>query len=184
MFKKALLGTTLAFSVLLPFTTTSVFAATSKTVSAAVSDTAITGKIKALYAKSAMLKSQKVSVTTIKHRVALAGQVKTNAQYERAIILAESVKGVKHVIADDLTVKSSDAPLSDTYITAKVKSKFLKEKLFGTRNVKLWPVKVETKDAIVYLTGSVDTVKEQTNLLILARQVKGVQSVKSAITVK
>ena len=101
----------------------------------------------------------------------------------RAITLAESVDGVRAVNADNLKVKSSSAPLTDAYTTAKVKGAFLKTKLFGSQDIEYWPVKVETKDRVVYLSGSVDTPSERTNLINLTQKVRGVKLVNSSITV-
>ena len=114
----------------------------------------------------------------------LSGQVKTKSQYERAITLADSVANVEAINADNLSVKASNAPLKDSYTTAKVKSSFLKEKLFGAKDIEFWPVKVETKDSVVYLTGKVSSNKERNNLIHLAQAVSGVSEVKSSIKIK
>ena len=153
-------------------------------VKKAVSDAGITATIKALYAKSAVVKMHDISVATNNKVVSLKGEVATDTQYERAIALAESIEGVKAVNADRLTVKESKAPLADTYLTAKVKGRFLKEKLFGSKTIAYWPVKVQTKDSIVYLTGKVNTASQRTNLIRLAQSVEGVQKVDSAIRLK
>ncbi|MBA2649549.1 MAG: BON domain-containing protein [Legionella sp.] len=184
MMNKAILSTTLAISILLPFAPTYANAAPTATLKHIITDSEITSQINSLYSKSPLLRNQHIVVTTHKRRVTLQGQTKTNHQYERAIIIAESVEGVRHVNVDNLAVKFSRAPLSDSFITAKVKSNFMKEKMFGTQNIRVWPVKVETKDAVVYLTGTVHSKREKNMLIHLANQVKGVKSVVSSLTVK
>jgi hyperosmotically inducible protein len=110
------------------------------------------------------------------------GEVNTDLQYEEAVSLAQSIDGVTDVNADKLQVKASKAPMDDTYITAK--GIILKEKLFGSKSVEYWPVKIETKDGVVYLSGVVDTDDNRTNIVTLIEGINGVKSVKSAITVK
>lgn len=184
MYKRTLLCSALTLATITPFTMNFTQAASNVSAEAAVTDTLITAKIKAIYAKSTLVKASKVHVTTINQNVVLTGQLKTKSQYERAITLADSVDGVKGINADNLTVKASNAPLTDAYTTAKVKSSFLKEKLFGTTDIEYWPVKVETKDSVVYLTGKVSSSAERNNLIHLAQAVTGVKSVSSAVTVK
>jgi len=184
MYKRTLLCSALALATFAPLTVNIAHAASSVSIEQAATDTMITAKIKALYAKSSLIKASTIHVTTTNQTVALSGKVKTNSQYERAITLADSVDNVKAIDAANLKVKASKAPLTDSYTTAKVKSVFLKEKLFGTKNIEYWPVNVETKDSVVYLTGKVDTNAQRTNLVQLAKAVTGVKSVNSSITVK
>lgn len=182
MYKKTLLCAALAFTTI---STLPVYAhSVGVTAENAVADTVITTKIKALYVKSPLANASKIKVTSINQNVVLSGHLKTNSQYERAITLADSVQGVKAINADNLLVKTSDAPLTDAYTTAKVKGKFLKEKLFGSKAIEYWPVKVETKDSVVYLTGKVKTAQERSNIVHLAKNVTGVKSVKSAVIIQ
>lgn len=184
MSNKIILSSALALTTLLPFNVNVAQAASSKSVKAVVSDTVITAKVKALYAKSALVKALDINVTTVNQNVVLTGVVKTESQYERAITLADTVDGVKSINVENLSVKRSKAPLTDSYTTAKVKSAFLKEKLFGSKEIEVWPVKIETKDSVVYLTGKVHNEKERTNLINLAQATAGVKEVKSAITIQ
>lgn len=179
MFKKTILCAALAFLA----TQTSVGVAASD-VSKKIDDTAITAKVKMVYAKSPLIKTTDISVTTVNHTVFLAGQVATDQEYEKAISLAKSVKEVDDVDAAKLQVSSSQTPIHDTYITAKVKGTLLKERLFGDREVEYWPIKVETKNSVVYLTGKVDTQAQKKNVLRVVRKVKGVKSVHSSLSVK
>lgn len=147
-----------------------------------MSDAGITATIMALYAETSDLKPLNISVTTNRQHVMLTGMVNTASQYEKLIAYAESVGGVKDVNADHLKVKSSKAPLADSLITAKVKGRFLREKLFASDSIEYWPVKVETKDSVVYLSGNVSNDTQRRHLIELAEAVKGVKQVNSAIT--
>ena len=183
MFKKTVLCGVLAFSAMSPWVVNADTETTSA-VKSELSDAAITAKVKALYVRSALIKTLNISVVTTNHTVALSGNVITDLQYEAAVSLAESIDGVTDVNADKLIVKASEAPLADTYITAKAKGTILKEKLFGSKSVEYWPVKIETKDGVVYLTGAVDTDDQRANIVTLIEGINGVKSVKSTITVK
>ena len=184
MFKKNLLCGTLALAVINPLSAGTIVPATQQTVSQAVSDSAITAQIKALYAHSPLVKALSISVTTKEQKVHLRGNVSTDMEYERAIALAESVKGVKAVHADSLFVEKSHSPLSDTVITAKIKGSLLKENIFGNQDIEVLPVHVETKNAVVFLSGKVDHAKQITNIIKIADHVKGVKSVNSSLQLK
>jgi hyperosmotically inducible protein len=157
---------------------------TTASVHTAVSDAAITTKIKSLFLRSSVVKHSKISVSTTNHQVTLSGKLNTDQEYERAVTLAKSVDGVTDVNTDGLQVSASQTPIHDTYITAMVKGAFIKEKLFGTKDIEVWPVEVETKDGAVYLTGEVDTAAQRDNAVSIAQQAPGVKTVNSTITVK
>lgn len=181
---KTIIGTTLVLTATLNLIPNLALATQPTSVKAVAKDALITSKIKALYANSSLVKASDIQVTTVNRNVILMGQVKTPSQYERAITLADLVPEVQSINADNLNVKASNAPLKDSYTTAKVKSTFLKEKLFGSKDIEVWPVKVETKDSVVYLTGKVSTPKERKNLIHLAKGVSGVSAVKSSIVIQ
>lgn len=114
--------------------------------------------------------------------VSLSGQMDSDTDYERAVTLAESVKGVQDVNVDNLTVKGSDRPLNDTYITAKVRGALIREDLFGT-DIPSWTISVETKNAEVFLSGKVDSEAEKQKIKQIAQGVRGVTSVNDQIQV-
>lgn len=157
---------------------------TSSSAKNELSDTAITAKVKARYLISPIIKTLDISVDTANHTVSLVGKLATDLQYEEAVALAQSIDGVSDINADKLEVEASKAPMNDTYITAKAKGTILKEKLFGSKSVEYWPVSIETKDGVVYLTGVVDTDDQRSNIVTLIKAIHGVKSVKSGITVK
>jgi len=174
MLKKTVLCGALAFAFFAPLTS----------IADSQSDKKITTEIEALYAKSLALKSSKIAVMASDNNVSLKGDLTTDMQYEEAVALAQSVSDVTDVKADELKVKESKAPMADTYITAKVKGMLMKEKLFGSKAVDYWPVNIETKDSVVYLSGKVDTEEQVKNIENIAKSINGVKSVSSNITVK
>lgn len=72
------------------------------------------------------------------------------------------------------SMDESKKPVTDTWITTKVKADLL-----ATDNVSGTDVKVETKNGIVTLTGSVATKAEHDKAVAVAKGIEGVKSVKS-----
>ncbi|MGE3320471.1 MAG: BON domain-containing protein [Candidatus Berkiella sp.] len=73
---------------------------------------------------------------------------------------------------------------SDTEITAKVKAKFIEEKLMDDKNVAAFKVHVKTKKGVVHLSGKVTDKEQSENAVKFAKEVEGVKDVKSTIVVK
>lgn len=146
------------------------------------SDAAITGALKAQFMKDKLLNPFNITVTTRDGKVYLGGVVDTDIQYERAIALAESDDSVKDVDSSNLQVKNSQSAISDSVITAKIEGLLLKNKFFGNKDVSFWPVKIETKDGIVYLTGKVDNNNQKNNIITIAKSVNGVNDIKEDLS--
>lgn len=90
------------------------------------------------------------------------------------------------LIADDSSTSGNtnqrnvDVPY-DTTITTNVKAAYLKEKLFGDKDVSAFSISVSTKDGIVYLTGTADNQQQADNAVKLAKKVEGVKQVVSEV---
>lgn len=154
-------------------------------VKTGISDAVISAKIKALYQQSSLLKNAQIIVETKNQHVLLMGTVDTNAEYEQAVALAHSVSNVIDVNVNNLRVAEHSAPfLTDADITVKVKTALMQAQLFSDKPVGYWPIHIQTKDGIVYLSGVVDTQQQRNNIIRLTRGVIGVKSVISAISVK
>ncbi len=154
-------------------------------ISQTVSDSAITAQIKAKYVGNPVLKVFDIKVETNDGVVKLTGLVDSEAQFERAIVLAESVDGVKNVDSRNLKTKSSPQPMSDTVITTKVKGMLVKNKLITEGSqANPWSIHVETKNGVVYLTGSVDNETQKNQVINTAKLIDGVKSVKADLKVK
>lgn len=154
------------------------YAITVKQVGQVADDTAITAQIKAQYAQDKLLDSFDIHVATKQNIVYLSGTVETDMQYEKAVTIAESTDSVDDVNANGLKVKDSKSPLSDTLITAKIKGLILKDKTLNTatRNS---DVSVETKDGVVYLSGTVSSSDQKNYIQKLVKSVKNVKNVNS-----
>ena len=139
--------------------------------------------IKSHFAADPLLNPLKIDVTMKGKTAYLKGQVDTDMQYDRAVFLASSIRGIDEVETGDLTVKDSKHPMDDTLITAKVKGALLKEALVNGADSDAWPFKIETKNGVVFIKGEAKNETVKLNALKTIQAVKGVRSVKDAITI-
>lgn len=147
-------------------------------------DAAITTKIKTELLADSMLSPFNIKVKTTNGVVMLSGNVDSDAEFEKAVTLAEATDGVKDVNADHLTIKDSEHLMSDTLITAKVKGLLLKNNFTESNTASALKVSVETNNGVVYLTGTVENEQQAKSAASLAKSVDGVLSVKSDLKVK
>lgn len=182
MLKKTILCSSLVLNVFCPMVTHADTRMTAS-VKVPIPDGVVTAQVKAKLLIESALKDTAISVTTRDGVVFLKGTVDTNTQYEKVVSIANSAEGASDVNADDLFVTSSDMPIQDLYITAKVKGSLLKEKLFGDQAIESWPIHVETKNASVYLSGTVASEVERDKIINFVRGINGVQGVESTINV-
>tara|TARA_Y100000588_G_C14144606_1_gene877734 strand:+ start:355 stop:1077 length:723 start_codon:yes stop_codon:yes gene_type:complete len=117
------------------------------------------------------------------NQVFLSGELPSDTDYEKVVTVSESMKGVEEVHVDDLTVKDSEAPLQDTYITAKVKGSLIQADIMG-QDLPSWTVDVETKNGTVYLSGSVSSQKEIDSVMDVVKKVKGVKDIDNQLVVE
>lgn len=151
-----------------PTTTTTT---TNGTTAVKLSDDAILTSV-----QSALASYKNVNVTVTNGVVHLSGQLDSDTDYEKVVMLTESIQGIGEVNVDNLTVKDSKAPLQDTFITAKVKAALLQSNIMG-KDVPAWSVSVETKDGKVYLSGTIASDQERQAILNVVKSVKGVTGV-------
>ena len=163
----------------------------SATAGAAISDTAITAKVKAQYMNDARLKHSDISVSTANGDVTLTGSAASLEARSAAVELAQNVKGVKKVDNDiqmaavvtpstedkieastKHAAKKTKRVASDSWITTKVKSSLLADSI-----TKGFEISVKTRHHVVALSGTVDTQASADHAAEVARQIKGVASV-------
>lgn len=77
-----------------------------KTAQEALSDGALTAKIKAKMALDDTVKALNLNVDTVDGVVTVSGKVRSNAERERALALAHETNGVRKVV-DKITVESA-----------------------------------------------------------------------------
>lgn len=150
-----------------------------------MNDAAITTAIKAKYIRNPILNVFDIGIETNNGVAKLSGLVDSDTQYQRAIILAENTDGVKNVDSSNLKTKSSPQPLKDSVITAKVKGLLLKDKLVNDETeANPWPIHVETKDGVVFISGTVANNDQKNQVIKIAKLVDGVKSVKADLRFK
>ena len=149
-----------------------------------VSDTALVSTIKEKFSEDKMLSDLNINIASKEGVVTLSGKVNTDAEADKLIQIAETTPGVTDVITSELTAKESKRAMSDTTITAKVKAKYLSEKVFGDKDISLLGVNVETTNGIVYLSGMVDTQEEADNAVKFAKEIRNVKKVESKLEIK
>ena len=159
--------------------------ADSHTISTSINDTVITAKVKSGLAANTIIHSGDISVETTNGVVALTGTAQSETEAAKAVEIAEATANVRDVDASGLKVLNSNQPLTDAYITSKVKGVFLKNNLIaGTVHVPVLSVKVETQQGVVFLSGDVKNRAEANQLIHLARSVNGVTRVESTVKIK
>ena len=155
-------------------------------VGAAITDTAITAKVKAQLLSDNRLKTSKISVTTTNGVVTLAGSTASSDAKSDAETVTKNVDGVKSVDNEliapttSTTASNAKAAVSDSWITTKVKSEILADSVS-----KGFDVSVKTKHGVVILKGVLPTQDAIDHVKDIASQVKGVKSVNTTkLTVK
>ena len=155
------------------------------------SDQVIETKVKSKLAADSEVKAAEITVTAKDHVVTLRGNIDSATAKDRALQLARETSGVTTVI-DEIAVRTAettgDAPdagrsigekLDDAGITMAVKSKLLDDP-----EVKGSKIDVDTRQGVVYLTGTVRSEMEKTKAVQLAKDTKGVLDVQPNLDVQ
>ena len=158
--------------------------------SCAHSDIGVTTTIKAKMAIDESVKDSKIEVTTKDGVVTLTGNIDSADAKERALTLAKETKGVV-TVKDMIEVRRAsgdgDAPdpgrtvgvtIDDAGTTMRVKTRLLDDPL-----VKGLKIDVDTREGVVFLTGSVGSEQEKQQAVKLARETEGVKDVQANLTV-
>lgn len=155
-------------------------------MSTAISDAAITTKIKAGFVGDDALKGSDISVTTANGVVSLTGTAKTSDARDKAEDLTRQVDGVRNVdnllevpgsVGSDLKQagKKSEQVVSDGWITTKVKSSLLADG--ATKGTK---ISVKTVNRVVILSGNANSQAEADKAVEIAKGIKGVENVEAS----
>jgi len=150
-------------------------------------DPGITATIKSKLAADDQVKAYEIDVDTKEKVVTLTGTVDTATAKSRAVELATNTAGVSRVV-DNLTVgeataavpppvpDAAQATLSDPALTGAVKTALLADGL-----VKGLKIDVDSRDAVVTLTGEVHSQAERDRALQIARDTPGVKEVQDRL---
>jgi hyperosmotically inducible protein len=149
-------------------------------------DAGITGLIKTKLAADGRVSASEINVDTTNGVVTLTGNVDSQDARDEAIKLAKGTSGVREV-KDMISVRtgsaSGNAPepnrtagehIDDTGISMRVKARLLDDP-----TVKGMKIDVDTRDGVVFLTGSVPGGAERKRAIELARNTDGVKDVQA-----
>jgi len=157
-----------------------------RTYAEMIDDSAITAAIKSKLVWSKNTDGLDTKIATKAGKVTLTGNADSGAAKELASRLAQNTRGVvsvdnqlvvtgmKPALASSLNASGNKAgsDLSDSWITAKVKSTFL-----YSSNVSGSDIAVSTNNGVVVLTGKVKSGAERALAIELAQNVRGVKVV-------
>lgn len=187
--------------VFLTFLGSFVFVERSYSVSASFAkrDDVITAQLQAKIAADPQLSKFRVDIDTIKAVVSIHAVVETSAQANKLVILANSIAGVDSVDASDIVVKplkkaavpqpgaktkakNAEKFTADSVITSQVIGLYIREGLIDPANPLSATINVQTRQGIVYLTGTVTSDAAADNAVKLAQTITGVVDVQSSLT--
>jgi hyperosmotically inducible protein len=153
---------------------------------AGVTDAGITGAVKTKLAADSKVNASEINVDTKDGVVTLTGNIDSQEAKSRALQIARETTGVRDV-QDMISVREASAQgnapnpdrtvgerIDDAGITMKVKAKLLDDPV-----VKGLRIDVDTRDGVVYLTGSVSGETEKQKAIDLARNTEGVRDVQA-----
>ena len=153
---------------------------------AGTKDATISGTVKTKLAADDQVKAGEIDVDTVNGVVTLKGNIDSQPAKERALQIARETKGVVEV-KDMISVREGaahgDAPspdrtvgerVDDAGITAKVKTRLLDDP--AVRGLK---IDVDTREGVVYLTGSIPGDAERDMAVQIARATEGVRDVQA-----
>ena len=156
-------------------------------------DAWITAKVQAKYFLDTDVKGRNINVDTRDGIVTLTGEVESEGERRQALAIARNTDGVMSV-TDQLQIQTTDADradddtrttrrdtsvgIDDAWITIKVQAKF-----FLDDDIKGRDIDVDSRDGIVYLTGTVESDAERRVAETIALETDGVSRVENQLKV-
>lgn len=156
-------------------------------------DAWITAKVQAKYFLDTDVKGRNINVDTRDGIVTLTGEVESEGERRQALAIARNTDGVMSV-TDQLQIQTTDADradddtrttrrdtsvgIDDAWITTKVQAKF-----FLDDDIKGRDIDVDSRDGIVYLTGTVESDAERRVAETIALETDGVSRVENQLKV-
>ena len=166
-------------------------AATILAIACSSTDTGVASKVKSKLAADNTTPAAQIEVSSDHFIVTLKGNVDNEAQRARAIEIARSTEGVRDVV-DMLSVREAahegDAPepdrtlgetIDDAGITMRVKGRLLDDPM-----VKGLDIDIDTREGIVYMTGTVRSSEEKDQAIKLAKATEGVRDVQADLRIE
>jgi osmotically-inducible protein OsmY len=153
-------------------------------------DIGVATAVKAKLAADDTVRSYDIEVEAQDGIVTLTGNIDSAEAKEQALSLARDTRGVTEVV-DMIAVQTSettgDAPqpdrtvgehIDDAGITMRVKARLLDDPV-----VKGLAIDVDTRDGVVFLTGSVSSETERDTAIRIAKDTRGVRDVQANLAI-
>lgn len=157
-------------------------ASTDMTLGTRVDDTVITSSVKSALFADHLVKGFDLQVETRKGVVQLSGYVDSQAQIDRALVLAHAVAGVTG-IENGMTLRGPTSTvgtaIDDTTVTGRVKTALLADP-----GIRSFDISVLTHQGEVQLTGFVNTQAQIELAQQIAAAAEGASSVKNELMIK
>lgn len=128
--------------------------------------------------------TERIVITANQGHIALAGSLTSQEEANKAIEIAAATPGVRDVQVGSLVVNGIPVMLSDNAITAQVNGALFREKLFGDSRSPDVRISAQTKNHIVYLTGTATDRRQINKALSLVQAVAGVSRAEVQVEIK
>ena len=148
------------------------------------SDTMITTKITAEFARDPSLSPLNISVKTRNGVVKLQGHAKNRTAFVTALRIVANTKNVRSINTTNFDIKTVNSSLEDAYITTKIETEILKAKVFEDESIPLVGINVSTSNGIVTLSGAVKNEHSITVILKRVNHIQGVGKIKSQLRIE
>jgi len=151
-------------------------------IGTAIDDSVVTANVLSAFVSESDIKALDLKVETRKGEVQLSGFVESQAQMDRAIVVARAVPGVTDV-RNNMGLKGAartvGVKVDDGIVTAGVKAA-----LMADEKVKSFDIGVVTRKGEVQLSGFVDGQSQMDRAVMVATAVEGVSRVSNEMSIK
>ncbi|MBF0340673.1 MAG: BON domain-containing protein [Magnetococcales bacterium] len=145
----------------------------------AIEDNMLAMKLRSYYMRSDKISASNINVSVYQGAVLLTGTAASQSEIDNAINIAKNTRGVVKVHSELKVQHATFTELTkDAWYTNEVKIRLLADE-----RVRGLDIHVETTKAVVYLTGTAQSVAERDRAVEVARQVGGVRQVVSYIEI-
>jgi len=148
----------------------------------AINDASIVSQIKDKINKDSLLRNIPLEISSEYGNVIISGLVDTKLQAEKIVVIAQSNKWTKNIDTENLKIKNSKQPLTDSYITAKVKGALLRDMPLNIKIPK--NIHIETKNKIVYLSGYASSQAEVDEIINTVKSISDISNIENNIQIK
>lgn len=115
--------------------------------------------------------------------VYLSGELPSQADFEKVIILAASTPGVEDVVVSALKVQGEHDSLKDAYLISKIKGALIQSKALS-KDLSSWTIRFVSKNNEIQILGTVPSLKQKKDILDIVNSVPGAEHVVLKLNVR